>query len=300
MEGWFDIVYFIGLGLSLLSSSIVLIILLRINFKDHSTKLRVYFTSIDIGSTIFLAIPYLPYKNPIYECVYNAMYYFIIMLHGFWVFFISFFLYMVICRKNSKVKKFTTPALLGFILISFIATIVVLIIPGNGKNCVILNTNEMMIIYLLVTCVGFEVIVFTMITYFYVQIRKVIKDEFLCEDKKCTRNRNLCLRLLGYPILFFVLLAFTELNVVQYFYIGTEEGLILFQIRILLIVYYPCLNSMLYGFTKSSKKFFCSLLLKAPEYTENQELLNDIRQVGFIKDRVYMDLADLSESDILD
>lgn len=300
MESWFNIVYFIGLGLSLLSSSIVLIILLRINFKDHSTKLRVYLTLIDIGSTISLAIPYIPYKDQLYECIYNAMYYFIIMLHGFWVFFISFFLYMVICRKNNKVKKMTTPALLVFILISFVATVVVLIIPGNDKNCVVLNTKEMMISYLLVTCVGFEMLVFTMITCFYIKIRQVIKDEFLCEDRKCARNRNLCLRLLGYPILFFILLSFTELNVFQYIYNGTNEGLILFEIRILLIVYYPCLNSLLYGFTKSSKKFFCSLLLKAPDYTENQELLNDIRQVGFIKDRIYMDLADLSESDILD
>lgn len=299
-DDWFHIVYFIGLGLSLISCSLVLAILFRINFKDNSTKLRIYLSFIDLCSTIFLAIPYIPNGgNQIYQCFYNALYYFIIMLHGFWVLFISFFLYMLICKRNDNVTRFTTPAIIIFTIISSLATIIVLIVPGNGIQCVVLNTKNNMIIYLLITCVGFELTVFTIITIFYIQIRKVIKKELSSEDKQSRRNRVFCLRLLGYPILFFVLLAFTELNVFQYIY-SDSDGLILFEIRILVVVYYPCFNSVLYGYTKSSKKFLWSLLLKVPEYSENQELINDIRAVGFIKDRIFMDLADMSESDIFE
>jgi hypothetical protein len=35
-----------------------------------------------------------------------------------------------------------------------------------------------------------------------------------------------------------------------------------------------------------------------PDYKESQEILNDIREVGLIQDRVFLDLADISESDI--
>lgn len=299
-DDWFHIVYFIGLGLSFISCSLVLTILFRINFKDNSTKLRIYLSLIDLCSTIFLAIPYIPNGgSPIYQCFYNALYYFIIMLHGFWVLFISFFLYMLICKRNDNVTKFTTPAIITFTIISLLATVVVLIIPGDGIQCVVLNKKNNMIIYLLITSVAFEVTIFTIITLFYIQIRKVIKKELSSEDKLSKRNRVYCLRLLSYPIMFFVLLAFTELNVFQYVY-SDSDGLLLFEIRILVVGYYPCFNSMLYGYTKSSRKFLWSLLLKVPEYSENQELINDIRTVGFIKDRIFMDLADMSESDIFD
>jgi hypothetical protein len=72
----------------------------------------------------------------------------------------------------------------------------------------------------------------------------------------------------------------------------------LYEIRIIVIVYYPLFNSLLYGYTKSSKKYLWYLLLKMPDYKESQEIINDIRGVGLIQDRVFLDLADISESEI--
>jgi hypothetical protein len=136
------------------------------------------------------------------------------------------------------------------------------------------------------------------ISFLYFRIRKSLKTEISKIDTRSKRNRVFCVRLLGYPVLFFIFTVFSELNILQYIFSNTKKGLELFEIRIIMIVYYPFFNSILYGYTKSSKKYLWYLLLKIPDYSESQEILNDIRAVGFMQDRVYLDLADISESEI--
>ncbi|OMJ80764.1 hypothetical protein SteCoe_18923 [Stentor coeruleus] len=294
-SNWYTLLYFSGLGTSFISSSIVLIILFKIKFKDHSTKVRAYLSLIDILSIIFLAIPYIPSDgNQIYVCLYNSMYYFTVMLHSFWILYISYFLYMIICKNSEIITNYTTYAIIIFTIISSLSTFLVLMISNSKQNCIVLSTKDMMIDYLLITLVAFELVIFTFITYFYIQIRRAIKREIKLEDDKSKLKRNYCFRLLGYPILFFILSILGGLNVMQYFY--QKENLLIFQIRILIMAFYPCFNSILYGLTKSSRNYLWYLLLKLPDYKEKEEILHEFREYGLMVDRVFMDQAGLSEN----
>lgn len=292
---WYTILYFSGLGTSMISSTTVLIILLNMKFKDHSTKVRAYLSVIDILSTIFLGIPYIPTDNrPFYVCLYDSMYYFGIMLHGFWIFYISFFLYMIICKNSELITHYTTFAIIVFTIISSLSTFLVLMISSSNQNCVVLTTKKMIIEYLLITIVGFELIIFVFITYFYIKIRKAVKGELMLQNDKSRMKRHYCFRLLGYPILFFILLILGDLNALQFIY--PKENLLFFRIRILILVFYPCFNSVLYGFTKSSRNYLWYLLLRLPEYKEQEEILHEFREYGLMKDRLFMDQAGLSDS----
>ena len=298
MVNYFQVFYFLGLSLSFTSSTILIVLLSRINYKDHSTKLRIYLALIDIISSISLAIPFIPESNPLYICAYNSLYYFVIMFHGFWVYFISLSLYLIIVHKQDTLKQFTSASFFVFALISSGATILPLMLPYDDQDCFVLNNPHSMFIYLIITLISFEMLILIFISYFYILIRRTLKSEISKIDTKSRSNRLLCLRLLGYPILFFVFTLFSELNLFQYLLSNQKTSFELYEIRIIVIVYYPLFNSLLYGYTKSSKKYLWYLLLKMPDYKESQEILNDIREVGLIQDRVFLDLADISESDI--
>ena len=298
MANYFEIFYFLGLALSFVSSGITIVVLLKISYKDHSTALRVYLALIDIISSVCLGVPFIPYDNPLYICAYNSLYYFVVMFHGFWVFFISLSLYLIIVRKSEVIKKYTTLCFGLFAVISLICTLCVLMLPINNLDCFILYNKDAMIKYLIVTLLAFEVAILISISFLYFRIRQILKKEISKIDTRSKRNRIFCFRLLGYPVLFFIFTVFSELNILQYMFSDTKKGFELYEVRIIMIVYYPFFNSLLYGYTKSSKKYLWYLLLKIPDYSESQEILNDIRAVGFMQDRVYLDLADISESEI--
>ena len=298
MVNYFLAFYFLGLGLSFTSSTILIVLLSRMNYKDHSTKLRIYLALIDIISSISLGIPFIPVPNPLYNCAYNSLYYFVIMFHGFWVFFISLSLYLIIVHKQETLNQFTSASFFVFALISLGASMLPLMLPYNDQDCFVLNNPNSMLIYLSITLISFEILILLLISFFYFRIRKTLKNEISKIDTKSHSNHLLCLRLLGYPILFFIFTMFSELILFQYLLKNHRKIIELYEIRIIVIVYYPLFNSLLYGYTKSSKKYLWYLLLKMPDYKESQEILNDIRGVGLIQDRVFLDLADISESEI--
>lgn len=298
MANIFEVFYFLGLSLSFVSTALTIIVLIRIRYKDHSTKLRIYLGVIDILSSVILAIPFIPYFNALYICSYNALFYFAVMFHGFWVLFISLSLYLIIVHKNDLIKRYTSLAFVIFGLVSLVCSLLVLMMPYEGMDCYVLYDRDSMFKYLIATLIVFDALILLIISCMYCMIRRALKREISKIDTRSKRNRIFCMRLLGYPVLFFIFAGFSELNIFQYIVSNPQENFELYQIRIIMIVYYPFFNSLLYGYTKSSKKYLWYLLLKIPDYNESQEILNDIRAVGFMQDRVYLDLADISESEI--
>ena len=118
----FLIMYLIVVGISFISSSIVLFILLTMSYKDYSTYLRIYLTLIDIASEIFLVMAYF-YSNSTYECYYNWLYYFIIIFRSFWICFMAFSLYMIICKSKSNINKKEYLFFLIFLIISLLLSL---------------------------------------------------------------------------------------------------------------------------------------------------------------------------------
>ena len=296
LDLWFYVVYFTGVGLSLLSTIIVLLILYKIEFKDHSTSLRAFLAVIDLISSIILLIPYIPTDDVNYSCYYNSLYYFVMLLRSFWVCFIAYSLFMVICKNNETINSYNLCAFGTFVILSLLGTWFVLVLKANSEDCYVFNTKDTMVIYLFVIAVGVEIIIFALISYWYLRIRASILNEMNKCDLISRNRRHCCVRLIGYPLLFLILIAFNALDVSQTM-LG-KKGLTLFYIRIFIVAFYPFMNSLLYGLTRSSKKYIYTLFVKSPEYHEQQETLNFYRSEGYFSDRVFLDIADISESEV--
>ena len=77
---WVIALYYIGIGLGTLSSTLVLILLISIKYKDFSTEIRLYSTIIDILSAIVYS--FYPLTDTVQFCTTNYFFLFVNFLHG--------------------------------------------------------------------------------------------------------------------------------------------------------------------------------------------------------------------------
>ena len=295
---WYNYLYFVGASIGFIASSIVFIILLKMKYKDYSTSLRIYLHIIDMASEIILLIPYIPHEqDSIYVCYYNAFYYFIIIFRSFWVWFIAYSLYMIVCKNNKSVQRKFFLFFSIFLIISFLASVPVLVMKINDVNCSIYKNKDYRLIYIYISGIAFEVIIFFCIFYFYYKIRKTIKDEIEKSDIHNKVKRIYLSRLWAHPFIFLILILFNSLDAAQT--ASNPENRDLFTIRITIVILYPLMNSILYGYTRSLRKYLSSLFINLPDYKNKQKILNDLRSDGILKDRAIFDLTDISEDEIL-
>jgi hypothetical protein len=60
-------------------------------------------------------------------------------------------------------------------------------------------------------------------------------------------------------------------------------------------IFYPIFNSVLYGITKSTKKFMCAFLLRDNNYQEEEEILKILRDSNLLREQYYLDLISRTE-----
>ena len=77
---WVIALFYIGLGLGTLSSTLVLILLISIKYKDYSTEIRLYSTIIDILSAIMYA--FYPSTDTAQFCTTNYFFIFANFFHS--------------------------------------------------------------------------------------------------------------------------------------------------------------------------------------------------------------------------
>ena len=135
------------------------------------------------------------------------------------------------------------------------------------------------------------------IIYYYYEIRMKLKAEAGIYNLKCTRKRIFAKRLIGYCVLFtFYFMPF--LIVIAERKIQYAEDDQRYFIETISVGLYPILNSLMYGFTKSSKRNLFSVCIKNDNFEDQQDMINEMRMEGILQPRFYLDLIDESESQI--
>ena len=204
---------------------------------------------------------------------------------------------MIVCKNNKSVQRKFFLFFSIFLIISFLASVPVLVMKINDVNCSIYKNKDYRLIYIYISGIAFEVIIFFCIFYFYYKIRKTIKDEIEKSDIHNKVKRIYLSRLWAHPFIFLILILFNSLDAAQT--ASNPENRDLFTIRITIVILYPLMNSILYGYTRSLRKYLSSLFINLPDYKNKQKILNDLRSDGILKDRAIFDLTDISEDEIL-
>lgn len=291
---WVIAVMYFGIGLSIISSSIVLFSLLNMRHKDFSTELRKYSTLNDILTSLFLGCSFLS-NNLEENCILITIYNVAFSTHGFWAIYMSLSLYQIICKQKKKSLKNVKYAM---ILCIFSGGWVVpsVVIMRDIKTCAI--KVSLLEVYLL-TSVTYNLpqfVIFVLMVFFYWKIKQVLAEEIQNCESTAMQKRDFFFRIAAYPIIYFVAFSF---NILFFFQLKYPEYNDLFAfILIVVYSYYPLANAIFYGYTKSSKRNLRSVFRSSDSYAHEEDILNELRNTNYILPRVYLDLIDQAEDDI--
>ena len=204
-------------------------------------------------------------------------------------------MYKIICKQEEKSRKNIKFAFaLLFVFSSCVA--VAIFADGKQENYCILNNEIKSIIYASLAIIFPDMAILCFIIYYYIKIFQVLKAEIMNCDLKSTRNRIYCKRLYGYPLLFLILIIANIFYICDKFIPAYFET---FQcIRLILYAYYPFVDSLLYGFTHSTLKHFQSIFVRNSCFVEEQLLLNELREEGYLRPRFYLDFIGKGEKEI--
>ena len=170
----------------------------------------------------------------------------------------------------------------------------------NDDQCDIFKKKWYKVTYLFIIAISFELVIFYFLIYFYYHIWRAIKEDIDKSDQCSNIKRIYFLRLVGYSLVFLVLILFNTLDIAQTFEVELDKAMILFKIRIMIVAVYPLLNSLIYGCTRSSRRYMLSLFGQIPDYKKQEEMLYALRNDGILRDRWLFDIANISESQLFE
>ena len=288
---WTTIICLIGLGLGLLSGIIVMISLIKLPFKDVSTELRKYSTLCDLLFCIAFGSLFFPTDHQ-QLCVWNYLDSLTFTLHGYWVFYMSYITRKIIYLKQdhdkSKIKFTYCIFLLASAIISgtIFTTHDLCLFPANIDS----------FFYATFTIVLQEIIILISIVVFYRHIRKALIIEITNCDDHSKYRKIFFVRIYGYSLIFLIISIHSFLILVKLLFSDSTE--VIDAIRLIILSYYPLLNSLFYGLMQSSRRVLRYLISKDFNYPKEEEILNDLRAQKFIPPRTINDFTDESESKI--
>lgn len=289
---WVEILALIGISLSLISSSLVLFSLFKIQYQDFSTHIRKYSTLIDISSSLTTGVGCF-YYNSFEICILTVVFLFAFIIHALWAFYMSFSMYQIICQQKEKSKENIKYALaLCLLLGSLISSLI--FIAMDPITCV--RTQSKFKLYLTISLYSLpQFIILLSMIYFYAKIKIVLTEEINKCDAVSKKKRDYFFRIIGYPIIFFLASSSTIFSICT---IKFPKIASFTYVRILIFTYYPLLNSIFYGMTQSSKRMLRYAFGKNQTFLNEEELLHELREANYIFPRFYLDLIDQPEEPI--
>jgi hypothetical protein len=282
---------FIGVGLSCVSSFLVLFALLKLKYKDISTYLRLFSTAIDITNTFFCLF-YLSQYNYLEGCVSDLVYIYSSTSHGLWVGYMSLVIYKIICLKKIVENKSVFIGFIFTLTLSVLFTLPTLILLGF-YSCTDMLMLSFSIYYCIILIIGSEGIIILVIAWAYYKIQKSMPNKV---ETAITNNKKLFNRIHGYILLFILFFVTNLLSIFELWFNST----ILFYSRLIVYSYYSLLNSLLYGMTTSFQRIIKYAFKKNVSFEEQEEYLNELREERIIFPRLYYDILGQSEASALD
>ena len=290
---WCMIICQIGLGLGLLSSVVIMISLIKLPFKDISTELRKYSTISDLVMVATLSYKFFAVTGT-ELCVYYYLFIFAYNVHVYWIFYMFYAMHRIIYKKNDINKNrlrwvyvlivILAGGISGFVFINF------------EKGVCLFNYTWLEFYYVIFASIIPNMIILVIITIFYRNIRKTLRIEIKNCNDATKDNKVFFIRMYGYPVIFFLISITSVFSIVEWIYPDTTQSL---QVaRLIILCYYPILNSLFYGLTQSSKRFLKYLISRDFEYSNEEKILYELRAENYILPRFYLDLIDKSENNI--
>lgn len=285
--------------LSIVISGFILLLLLRMKNKDISIHLRAQLILYDIVMEIvnIFAFDYVmsvdeQYFPLWYSALIMSLLLFTRTLHTLLIMTIAWCLYCIIVRQDisikSKLGKFTliTNTIAGLVVLLYN---IVYLSTNSLSNHDLMNIENMF--FLLPAP-----IILIFLAYLYIKIRKTLKNELESQSQLSCCKRIFAKHLIAYPLNYSFMVFLSILIVINL--LTQNKGAIktLFIVAdFLFYVLYPILNSVLYGITKSTKKFMCAFLLRDKSYQEEEEILKILRDTNLLREQYYLDLISRTE-----
>ena len=294
-DNWILIVCSVGLASSLFSSSLVLLSLIRLKFRDASTELRKYSTITDIAmiSSVIFAVFV---NSTLTICIENYIFVIAINVHGYWVLYMSYLMHQIIYYKKSKdPDRIKYAYVLSLLIAGGMASIM---IANIKEDPCILYYDKFSFYYIVFAgCIPHAVILLVIIVL-YLNIRRALDKEMAKFDEGNKEKRELFKRIYGYPVVFFIIGVSIFLYAIQFEYAETRE--VLQGIRLIILSYYPLLNSLFYGFTQSSKRALRTLFDKNSKYDREESILKRLRDEQNFPQRIIFDALGIPEDKIFE
>lgn len=287
----------LGISAGIICSTIVIINIIAIKYKDLSNKMIFWLVLNDLLMSIisiFITFGF----NDLY-CKF--MIFFALLLrsiHKFIVFFISYALYKVVVKNELITHKFLAYYIVVSILFSVIQVTFGVIIsnPHQYQNYCTAGSNTLTgLIYFITTEYSVTFTILIAISIFFCKIRSSIKEEIKNSNISSVKKRFFAKRLIGFGFVFsFCVMPFVIVNGLGQFH-TIDESDAPRELANLFYAWYPLLDSAVYGFTKSFKRNIFNLCWKDPEFETQEEVLYILREQNLLRPRFYLDLTGQSE-----
>ncbi|OMJ67746.1 hypothetical protein SteCoe_35010 [Stentor coeruleus] len=287
----------IGSCLGFISSTLVIIELCWIKYKDLASLLIFFLMITDI--VMELMLPFILYLESSYGCLCSIIVGAIFkQLHKYIIFFIAYSMYHVIVKeKNISFKIIICYLIFAFTLSAFIGIVNAIILTVEINEICIMSTESNTVIYYISLIWEYfsDFVVLVSLYFFYMKIKNILKKEAENCNLKSARKRIFAKRLFGYCAIFgFYILPYLLGQIL--YGLGQVKNTIVFQ-ELLWLAYswYPLLDSMIYGFTKSFKKNIFNCIWKSPDFDTIEETLQILREENILRPRFYLDMIEESE-----
>ncbi|OMJ81468.1 hypothetical protein SteCoe_18087 [Stentor coeruleus] len=287
----------IGSCLSSLSAAIVIFQLLMIKYKDLANFMIFFLMVTDL--MIGILTPPILYPISLSWCIgFISLGTSFRQWHKFLVFLIAYCMYSIIVKEKTISLKNIIIYLICTYSLSFIYGVLMAIFFTKilGDLCLMLTDSSEIFFYSLFVweyLPDFTILIFLFIYYW--KIKKVLVKEAEECNLKSVRKRFYMKKLFGYCFVF-ICYMFPFFNALIIAFSGQVKNWETYR-EILLIAYswFPLLDSIAYGFTKSFKRNLINIIWKSPDFDTTEETLKILREEGLIRPRFYLDMIGESE-----
>ncbi|OMJ67747.1 hypothetical protein SteCoe_35011 [Stentor coeruleus] len=297
MLNWMSYGIIIGSCTSSFSALLVLIELCCLKYKDLSNTMIFFLMIIDLFiSFTRLAIMY-PISSLWCACSQTTWVVFR-QWHKYLVFFIAYSMHCIIVKEKNISLRCLKYYLAFTLLLSLSAGILnyMFIKVEIESICVLLldvNASIYYLIFALEYTPDFFILIF--LCFYYGRIKNVLKKEIMVCNLKSARKRFFAKRLFGYCFMFCLyIFPYFIIEMVNDYEHDRNAGS-LEETLSMIYSWYPFMDALVYGFTKSFKKNILNLIWKSPKFDTTQETLQVLREGQILRPRYYLDLAEISE-----
>jgi hypothetical protein len=277
------------LAISLFLSLMILILLLCIKHKDFSILLKIQLITYDLMqevSAILIAL-FLPRESSSFtfsSCCILIPFFYSRFIHNLLLVYMSYVLLKLVVKKVYISNR-------DALVFAFISNLAAFLL-GSSFIIMCYCIKDLSLVYTVYFIASLDIpsiLIECILVYFYFRIRKTLKIEYMQKYELRKNDRSIAAQLIGYPLVFFMF-NLCNLFYLFYFWVGINDSVVVSVINLFAFAIYPILNSLVYGFSNSTKRLLFAMCLRNKDYAVEAQLEEECRQFGLIEKIAVTDL----------